>query len=118
MDSKEIRKYIHDFNFSYLYLAQSLINQDKALAMFRLGVDDAMADTLKNLMPSQMTKLSEASQLLCLFRFNEPQTIRLLTEDSRVDDLQQLHTGILLSSSLVIHTNAKIIQLPHKKVRP
>ncbi|WP_410015321.1 flagellar transcriptional regulator FlhD [Sodalis sp. C49] len=118
MDSKEICKHIHDFNFSYLYLAQLLINQDKALAMFRLGIDDAMADTLKNLLPSQMTKLSEASQLLCLFRFDEPQTIRLLTWDSRVDDLQQLHTGILLSGSLIKHTSAKIIPLPHKKVHP
>ncbi|MEA9389687.1 flagellar transcriptional regulator FlhD [Acerihabitans sp. TG2] len=99
MDAKEIRENIHDHNFSYLMLAQNLIYQDKPLAMFRLGIDGAMADTLRNLAPSQMTKLSDASQLLCQFRFDEHQTVKLLTQDSRVDELQQLHTGILLSSS-------------------
>jgi|SRR5476651_2145479 len=107
MDANEIRKNIYDHNFSYLLLAQSLIHQDKALAMFRLGIDEAMADTLKNLAPSQMTKLSEASQLLCQFRFDKYQTIILLTQDSRVDELQQLHTGILLSSALTQRPNAK-----------
>ncbi len=118
MDAKEIRKNIYDLNFSYLLLAQSLIHQDKALAMFRLGINDAMADTLESLVPSQMTKLSEASQLLCQFRFDDHQTIILLTQDSRVDELQQLHTGILLSSSVTTRANAKILPLPNHRERP
>ncbi len=100
MNAAEIRKCIYDINFSYLLLTQRLINDDKPSAMFRLGIDEAMADTLSNLMPSQMTKLAEASQLLCLFRFDDHKTISLLTQDSRVADLQHLHTGILLSSQL------------------
>ncbi|WP_416347513.1 flagellar transcriptional regulator FlhD [Acerihabitans sp. TG2] len=51
MDAQDIRHAIYDFNFSYLQLAQRLINQDKALALFRLSIDDTMADTLKNVVP-------------------------------------------------------------------
>ncbi|WP_413721229.1 flagellar transcriptional regulator FlhD [Sodalis sp. RH24] len=115
MNAKEIRQYIFDLNFSYLLLAQRLINQDKAAAMFRLGIDEDMADTLKKLIPSQMTKLSEASQLLCLFRFDDHQTIRLLTQESRIDELQQLHTGIVLSTVLAKRTSAKIVPLPNPR---
>jgi len=115
MDAKEIRKNIYDLNYSYLILAQKLIHQDKAVAMLRLGVDEAMADTLKNLVPGQMTKLSEASQLLCQFRFDENQTIMLLTQDPRTDELQQRHTDIILSSPLTNRSKTKILPLPNRR---
>lgn len=34
-------------------------------------------------------------------RFDNAQTITRLTQESRVDDLQQIHTGILLSTRLL-----------------
>ncbi len=48
--------------------------------MINLGIDEAMADTLQNLLPAQIAKLAEVSQLLCLFRFDNPQTIALLAQ--------------------------------------
>ena len=48
-----------------------------------------------------MVKLAETNQLLCQFRFDDSKTIERLTQESRVDDLQQIHTGILLSSHLL-----------------
>ena len=109
MDATEIRRYIYDMNFSYLLLTQRLIAHDKTSAMFRLGIDEAMADTLQNLMPSQMAKLAEASQLLCLFRFDDHQTIAILTQDSRVSELQHLHAGIGLSSRLSGRQRTKVM---------
>jgi flagellar transcriptional activator FlhD len=35
------------------------------------------------------------------FRFDDHQTVTRLTQDSRVDDLQQIHTGIMLSTRLL-----------------
>lgn len=69
--------------------------------MFRLGIDDVMADALRQLTLPQMVKLAETNQLLCQFRFDDSKTIERLTQESRVDDLQQIHTGILLSSHLL-----------------
>ncbi|KFD16207.1 FlhD family flagellar transcriptional activator [Rahnella aquatilis CIP 78.65 = ATCC 33071] len=75
--------------------------------MFRLGIDDVMADTLRQLTLPQMVKLAETNQLLCQFRFDDSKTIERLTQESRVDDLQQIHTGILLSSHLLKGLAAK-----------
>ncbi len=69
--------------------------------MFRLGIDADMAEMLVQLTLPQMVKLAETNQLVCQFRFENHQTIQRLTQESRVDDLQQIHTGILLSSHLL-----------------
>lgn len=101
MHTSELLKHIYDINLSYLLLAQHLIDQDKPSAMFRLGISEEMASTLVELTLPQMVKLAETNQLICQFRFDDHQTITRLTQDSRVDDLQQIHTGILLSNHLL-----------------
>ena len=101
MHTSELLKHIYDINLSYLLLAQRLISQDKASAMFRLGINEDMASTLGELSLPQMVKLAETNQLICQFRFDNHQTINRLTQESRVDDLQQVHTGILLSTRLL-----------------
>jgi len=114
MDAIEIRRCVYDMNFSYLLLAQRLISDDKTSAMFRLGIDEEMADTLQNLLPSQLAKLAEAGQLLCLFRFDDHQVISLLTRNSRVSELQPLHANIVLSSRLSERQGLKIRLEPTK----
>lgn len=101
MHTSELLKHIYDINLSYLLLAQRLIGQDKASAMFRLGINEEMAKALGELTLPQMVKLAETNQLVCQFRFDNAQTITRLTQESRVDDLQQIHTGILLSTALL-----------------
>lgn len=105
MHTSELLKHIYDINLSYLLLAQRLIVQDKASAMFRLGINEEMATTLAALTLPQMVKLAETNQLVCHFRFDRHQTITQLTQDSRVDDLQQIHTGIMLSTRLLNDVN-------------
>ena len=101
MHTSELLKHIYDINLSYLLLALRLIGQDKASAMFRLGINEDMAKVLGELTLPQMVKLAETNQLVCQFRFDDSQTITRLTQESRVDDLQQIHTGILLSTRLL-----------------
>lgn len=101
MHASELLKHIYDINLSYLLLAQRLISEDKASAMFRLGINEEMATTLVELTLPQMVKLAETNQFVCQFRFSDHKTITRLTQDSRVDDLQQIHTGILLSTRLL-----------------
>lgn len=115
MGTCELLKHIYDINLSYLLLAQRLINDEKASAMFRLGIDETMADTLMQLTLPQMVKLAETNQLICHFRFDDYNTIKLLTQESRVDDLQQIHTGILLSSHLLNPLSSKDDNLPKKR---
>lgn len=114
MHTSELLKHIYDINLSYLLLAQRLIVQDKASAMFRLGISDEMATSLETLALPQMVKLAETNQLVCHFRFDSHQTITRLTQDSRVDDLQQIHTGIMLST-LLLNDLSQADKAPRKK---
>lgn len=81
MHTSELLKHIYDINLSYLLLAQRLISQDKPSAMFRLGVNEEMATMLGGLTLPQMVKLAETNQLVCQFRFDNPQTITRLTQE-------------------------------------
>lgn len=101
MGTSKLLKNIYEINFSYLLLAQRLIIHEKASAMFRLGIDGPMADALANLNLTQMIRLAETNQLVCQFRFHDHMSISRLTQESRVDDLQQIHASILLSSNLL-----------------
>lgn len=58
MGTSELLKQIYDINLSYLLLAQRIINQEKVSAMFRLGIDEAMADALARLTLPEMVKLA------------------------------------------------------------
>ncbi|WP_409519775.1 flagellar transcriptional regulator FlhD [Pantoea brenneri] len=93
---------INDLNLSYLLLAQQLINQgDKDAASFRLGLPDPLISMLKDLSISQLIKLASTNQLICQLRINSEAVIEFLTKDSRLDALQHIHTGIILSSDIL-----------------
>lgn len=92
---------IGDLNLTYLLLAQRLVKEDLASAMFRLGMSRELADLLGNLSLSQIVKLANSSLLLCRFRFENPPILSALTNDGKSLALQQAHTSILLSGQPV-----------------
>ena len=92
---------IGDLNLTYLLLAQRLVREDVATAMFRLGMSRELADLLGNLSLSQIVKLSASSLLLCRFRFDDHPILSALTHDGKSMALQQAHTAILLSGQQV-----------------
>ncbi len=94
-------KSIHHLNLSTLLLSQRMLEKDKYAAMYRLGIDEETADVLSNLNAPQMLVLSETNQLIFQLRFQNADMVKKLTEESRVGDIKQMHTGILLSSLLL-----------------
>lgn len=46
-------------------------------------------------------KLAATNQLICRLRVDDDIAIENLTKDSRIEALQQIHTGILLSTDLL-----------------
>ena len=92
---------IGDLNLAYLLLAQRLVREDAASAMFRLGMSRELADLLGNLSLSQIVKLAASSLLLCRFRFDDHPILSALAQDRQNLALQQAHTAILLSGQQV-----------------
>ena len=55
-----ISREIGEINLAYMLLAQKLVKQDRAEAMFRLGVGRDLADLLANMSLSQIVKLADS----------------------------------------------------------
>jgi len=96
---------IREANLTYLMLAQQLIRQDKAEAVFRLGISEASAELIAALSPAQVLKLSSTNTLLCSFRADDEMVWSLLTSNhapSRAgsEATQRLHAGILMAGRL------------------
>ena len=92
---------IREVNLSYLLLAQRMLHDDYASAMYRLGFSAEVADVLIQLSPAQLVKLAGSSSLLCRFRFDDYSLLSALTQDVLGGALQQAHATILLAKQPV-----------------
>lgn len=101
MNTTQLQEGIRDINLSYLMLAQQMIKQDRAAAIFRLGISQDMVDLLVNLTPAQIIKMAVSNMLLCRFRFDEQLMLNMVTDYSKDKLMSQAHTAILMSAQAV-----------------
>ncbi|VVE09116.1 transcriptional regulator [Pandoraea horticolens] len=101
MRNSETLNEIRELNLSYLVLAQRLIREDRAAAMFRLGISDQLADVLGSLTLAQLVKFAGSNQLLCRFRFDDHVILSSLTHGAKDVGMQQSHASILLAGQPV-----------------
>jgi flagellar transcriptional activator FlhD len=88
---------MRDVNLSYLMLAQSMIRQDKATAVFRLGISQDVADLIENLTPAQILKLAGSGMLVSRFRFDDGMVLNMLTSYTKDRAMAQSHAAILMA---------------------
>lgn len=104
MTSEQMMAEIREANLTYLMLAQSLIRQDKAEALFRLGIHEEAADILGTLSAAQILKLASGNMLLCHFRVDDSLVWNLLTNHDikKVGNeaTNKLHASILMAGRL------------------
>ena len=103
MDSEQLLAEIREANLTYLMLAQTLIRQDKAEAVFRLGLNEDAADILASLSAAQVMKLASRNTLLCSFRVDDNLVWSLLTNHNTPKKVgneatNTLHANILMAS--------------------
>ena len=85
---------IRDTNLAYLILAQQMVRQDRAMAIYRLGISIELADLIDTLSPAQIVRLASSNLMLVRLRFDE--TIAgLLSNLSKDRSLIQAHASIL-----------------------
>lgn len=101
MDNGQILQEIKEANLTYLMLAQNLIRQDPAEALFRLGMTEESASLLVVLSPAQLVKVASTNMLLCRFRIDDAMVWNLLTHHNlrktESDGVGRLHAGLLLA---------------------
>ena len=97
MTNEQILSEIREANLTYLMLAQNLIRQDKAEALFRLGMSEESADMVATLSPAQILKIASGNMLLCRFRMDDEIVWNLLTNHSAT--IPARDSGVLYPST-------------------
>ena len=103
MTNEQLLAEIREANRTDLMLAQTLIRQDKAEAVFRLGLNEDSADILASLSAAQVMKLASRNTLLCSFRVDDNLVWSLLTNHNTPKKVgneatNTLHANILMAS--------------------
>lgn len=101
MNTMQLQEGIRDINLTYLMLAQQMIKEDRAAAIFRLGISQDMADVIGGLTPPQVIKMASSNMLLCRFRFDENLLLNMVTDYSKDRMMIQAHTAIMVSGQPV-----------------
>jgi flagellar transcriptional activator FlhD len=97
MTTPDLMSSIRDTNLAYLMLAQQMVRQDRAAAIYRLGVSIELADLIDSLSPAQIVRLASSNLMLVRLRFDE--TIAgLLSNLSKDRSLVQAHASILFAA--------------------
>ena len=105
MSNDQLLAEIREANLTYLMLAQTLIRQDKAEAVFRLGINEDAADILASLSAAQVLKLASRNTLLCSFRVDDELVWSLLTSHNTPrkatnETVNTMHANILMAGRL------------------
>ncbi len=98
MNTIQVHEEIKETNLSYMMLAQQMIRDDKASAIFRLGVSEELADLINGLSPAQLMKMAASNMLLCRFRFDERLLLNMITDYNKDRMMSQTHATILMAA--------------------
>ncbi|MBI1175068.1 MAG: flagellar transcriptional regulator FlhD [Sideroxydans sp.] len=101
MNANQLHEEIKEANLSYLLLAQQMINDDQAAAVFRLGISQEMADLIARLTPAQLLKMAASNMLLCRFRFDERLLLNMVTDYNKDRLMSQPHAAIMMAGQPV-----------------
>lgn len=97
MKTERMLEEIREANLTYLMLAQRLIREDRAQALFRLGLSEEVADVIAELSAGQILKIAASNLLMCSFRFSDELVWNLLTGHSRDAAASGMHAAILMA---------------------
>ncbi|MEQ1720251.1 MAG: flagellar transcriptional regulator FlhD [Nitrosomonas sp.] len=97
MDSNQILDEIRDINLGYMLLAKQMLREDRVSAMYRLGINQDIADILEQLTSAQLIKMAASNMLLCRFRFDDRLIAEMLSTDSRDQSVAKSHASILMA---------------------
>jgi flagellar transcriptional activator FlhD len=88
---------IQSVNLSYIVLAQNMLRENRAAAMFRLGLSAQLADLLNSLTLAQAIRLADSDELICAFRFDDAKALSALTDSPSQNDMARTHAALLLA---------------------
>lgn len=102
MNHDQLMIEIREANLTYLMLAQRMIRDDPAQALYRLGISEEVAELISSITSGQLLKIASGSVLLCHMRGIDEAVWSLLSNQSENNAANhvnnRLHANIVMSS--------------------
>lgn len=98
MEHSDLMVELEELNLAYLLLAQRLLHADRVSAIFRLKIDEEMADLLVSLSSRQLSRLARTNQLLCHFGHEGAERLRQVVDNPRDQGMGGFHASLLMAS--------------------
>lgn len=95
----DFREEICEANLSNFVLAQRMLREDKAMAMFTMGISEEVANILLDLSVAQTLELARTGQWLFRFRFDDHKILSALTNKAHTNKrgTGATHAALLLA---------------------
>ncbi|MFN7085427.1 MAG: flagellar transcriptional regulator FlhD [Burkholderiales bacterium] len=97
MNPEQMAEEIREVNLAYMLLAKQMVQQDKAAAIYRLGIKKELADIIENLTHGQIMRMVGANLLLCRFRIDDRLVMEMLANHGHSHAMSQSHAAILMA---------------------
>ena len=98
MKNEQLLNEIREANLSYLMLAQSMVREDRDTAIYRLGINESVANILEKLSPAQVVQMAASNMLLFRFRFDESMIDDMLSDHGKGKMMAGSHAAVLMSA--------------------
>jgi flagellar transcriptional activator FlhD len=102
MERLDFQDDIRELNLAYLMLAQQMLRSDRATALFRLGIDERLADLIESMSAAKLVRMASSQMLLPCFRFDDAQLARLMAGEGRDAASAGLHAAILAAGRAAV----------------
>lgn len=101
MNADQLMAEIREVNLAYLLLAQQMLREDRATAMYRLGINSEVADILESLSLAQLMRMAASNMVLCRFRFDDRLIFEMLASHGGRRPMPESHAAILIAGQPV-----------------
>ncbi|SFR55819.1 flagellar transcriptional activator FlhD [Pseudidiomarina maritima] len=90
---------LQELNLSYLMLVQKLIVEDRDTAIFRLKIDDELADLIADMSAKELTMLARQPQSLLQPNLGPVSQLKAILTNKRDTGMQATHLAMHMASA-------------------
>jgi len=101
MKRRDFQEEIKELNLAYLMLAQQMLREDRETALFRLGIDETVADVIEGLSGARLVRMASGQMVLPSFRFDDGMLAGLLAGKGRDPASASIHAAIIAADQTV-----------------
>ncbi|WP_258239656.1 flagellar transcriptional regulator FlhD [Pseudidiomarina homiensis] len=99
MTQSKVLAELQELNLNYLLLVQKLVTEDRDAAIFRLKIDEDLADLIAEMSVKDLTLLARQPQSWLRPCVDATNTLKEILSNSRASSMRETHLAMLMASA-------------------